>query len=133
VKLRMDFRDPNIVGTFLYHCHILKHEDMGMMGSIQVLPTGTSPKMKINPERQRVRPGDPIVVVASFGEANAGGTVQFLVDGREIAKPIPISNGQASFTTSFGEPGKHKFSAVYFGDAIFDEAMATSVEVQVRE
>ncbi len=38
VKLRMDFRDPNTVGTFLYHCHILKHEDLGMMGSIQVLP-----------------------------------------------------------------------------------------------
>jgi FtsP/CotA-like multicopper oxidase with cupredoxin domain len=38
VKLQMDFRDPNTVGTFLYHCHILKHEDLGMMGSIQVLP-----------------------------------------------------------------------------------------------
>ncbi len=38
VKLRMDFRDPNTVGTFLYHCHILKHEDLGMMGSIEVLP-----------------------------------------------------------------------------------------------
>jgi FtsP/CotA-like multicopper oxidase with cupredoxin domain len=38
VKLRMDFRDPNIVGTFLYHCHILEHEDAGMMGSIEVRP-----------------------------------------------------------------------------------------------
>jgi FtsP/CotA-like multicopper oxidase with cupredoxin domain len=38
VTLRMNFSDPNTVGTFLYHCHILKHEDMGMMGSIQVLP-----------------------------------------------------------------------------------------------
>jgi FtsP/CotA-like multicopper oxidase with cupredoxin domain len=38
VTLRMDFRDPGIVGTFLYHCHILEHEDAGMMGSIQVLP-----------------------------------------------------------------------------------------------
>ena len=38
VKLLMDFSDPNTVGTFLYHCHILKHEDMGMMGSIRVLP-----------------------------------------------------------------------------------------------
>jgi FtsP/CotA-like multicopper oxidase with cupredoxin domain len=38
VKLRMDFRDPNIVGTFLYHCHILEHEDAGMMGSIRVEP-----------------------------------------------------------------------------------------------
>jgi FtsP/CotA-like multicopper oxidase with cupredoxin domain len=38
VKLRMDFRDPNIAGTFLYHCHILEHEDGGMMGSICVKP-----------------------------------------------------------------------------------------------
>lgn len=37
VTVGMDFGDPNIVGTFLYHCHILKHEDMGMMGSVQVL------------------------------------------------------------------------------------------------
>jgi FtsP/CotA-like multicopper oxidase with cupredoxin domain len=38
VKLRMDFRDPNIVGTFPYHCHILQHADGGMMGLIQVRP-----------------------------------------------------------------------------------------------
>jgi FtsP/CotA-like multicopper oxidase with cupredoxin domain len=38
VKLRIDFRDPAIVGTFPYHCHILQHEDGGMMGTIQVLP-----------------------------------------------------------------------------------------------
>jgi FtsP/CotA-like multicopper oxidase with cupredoxin domain len=36
VHLRMDFRDPNIVGTFVYHCHLLEHEDKGMMGSIRV-------------------------------------------------------------------------------------------------
>lgn len=36
VKLRMDFRDRNIVGTFLYHCHILEHEDNGMMAKIQL-------------------------------------------------------------------------------------------------
>jgi FtsP/CotA-like multicopper oxidase with cupredoxin domain len=38
VRLRMDFRDPNTVGTFLYHCHLLEHEDKGMMGSIRVDP-----------------------------------------------------------------------------------------------
>jgi FtsP/CotA-like multicopper oxidase with cupredoxin domain len=38
ITLGMAFRDPGIVGTFLYHCHILEHEDGGMMGSIQVLP-----------------------------------------------------------------------------------------------
>jgi FtsP/CotA-like multicopper oxidase with cupredoxin domain len=38
VRLRMDFRNPAIVGTFIYHCHILEHEDKGMMGTIRVLP-----------------------------------------------------------------------------------------------
>ena len=38
VRLRMDFRDPNIVGTFVYHCHLLEHEDRGMMGTIRVEP-----------------------------------------------------------------------------------------------
>jgi FtsP/CotA-like multicopper oxidase with cupredoxin domain len=38
VKLRMDFRDPNAVGTFVYHCHLLEHEDGGMMGTILVKP-----------------------------------------------------------------------------------------------
>ncbi|MEH1826002.1 MAG: multicopper oxidase domain-containing protein [Nostoc sp.] len=40
VKLRMDFRgvkkDISIAGTFVYHCHILEHEDGGMMAPIQV-------------------------------------------------------------------------------------------------
>jgi FtsP/CotA-like multicopper oxidase with cupredoxin domain len=33
----MDFRDPVVRGTFLYHCHILDHEDQGMMAKIRVL------------------------------------------------------------------------------------------------
>jgi FtsP/CotA-like multicopper oxidase with cupredoxin domain len=42
VRLRMDFRDPDIVGTFVYHCHVLEHEDGGMMGRIQVVPRNTA-------------------------------------------------------------------------------------------
>lgn len=38
VTVRMDFRDPNIAGSFVYHCHILDHEDGGMMATIQVNP-----------------------------------------------------------------------------------------------
>lgn len=38
VTVRMDFRDPNIAGTFVYHCHILDHEDAGMMAEIVVKP-----------------------------------------------------------------------------------------------
>jgi FtsP/CotA-like multicopper oxidase with cupredoxin domain len=38
VTLRMDFRDKDIVGEFPYHCHILAHEDGGMMAKIRVVP-----------------------------------------------------------------------------------------------
>jgi FtsP/CotA-like multicopper oxidase with cupredoxin domain len=37
VTLRMDFRDKNIIGEFVYHCHILEHEDNGMMAKIRVV------------------------------------------------------------------------------------------------
>lgn len=35
--LLMDFRDPVIKGTFVFHCHILDHEDHGMMAKIQAI------------------------------------------------------------------------------------------------
>jgi FtsP/CotA-like multicopper oxidase with cupredoxin domain len=38
IKVRMDFRDLNTIGDFLYHCHLLEHEDGGMMGLIRVEP-----------------------------------------------------------------------------------------------
>ena len=38
ITVRMDFRDPGIAGTFVFHCHILDHEDAGMMEKIQVNP-----------------------------------------------------------------------------------------------
>ncbi len=37
VTVRMDFRGPDI-GDFVYHCHILGHEDNGMMAIIRVNP-----------------------------------------------------------------------------------------------
>jgi FtsP/CotA-like multicopper oxidase with cupredoxin domain len=44
VRVRMDFRDPDTVGTFVYHCHLLEHEDAGMMGVIQVVPRDAAPQ-----------------------------------------------------------------------------------------
>jgi FtsP/CotA-like multicopper oxidase with cupredoxin domain len=35
VKLLLKFSD--FTGTFMYHCHILEHEDMGMMGDYAVV------------------------------------------------------------------------------------------------
>jgi FtsP/CotA-like multicopper oxidase with cupredoxin domain len=42
IRLRMDFRDPNTVGTYVYHCHLLEHEDGGMMGLIRVEPADSA-------------------------------------------------------------------------------------------
>lgn len=38
VKVLMDFRGPDIIGMFVYHCHFLEHEDNGMMARIRVIP-----------------------------------------------------------------------------------------------
>jgi FtsP/CotA-like multicopper oxidase with cupredoxin domain len=37
MKVLLDFRDPVIRGTFLFHCHIVDHEDGGMMAKIRVI------------------------------------------------------------------------------------------------
>ena len=41
VTLRLDFRGKDI-GDFVFHCHILSHEDLGMMNIIQVIPPGSA-------------------------------------------------------------------------------------------
>jgi FtsP/CotA-like multicopper oxidase with cupredoxin domain len=38
VKVVIPFTDPVIVGKFVYHCHLLSHEDRGMMATIVVTP-----------------------------------------------------------------------------------------------
>jgi hypothetical protein len=48
----MDFRGP-LVGDFMYHCHILDHEDNGMMAVIRVLPRGA--KGSTNPGKNDVK------------------------------------------------------------------------------
>lgn len=37
ITAKLDFRGPD-VGDFVYHCHILDHEDAGMMAIVRVLP-----------------------------------------------------------------------------------------------
>jgi FtsP/CotA-like multicopper oxidase with cupredoxin domain len=43
ITLRMDFRGA-VEGEFVYHCHILDHEDQGMMANILVAPPSPPPK-----------------------------------------------------------------------------------------
>jgi FtsP/CotA-like multicopper oxidase with cupredoxin domain len=133
VKLRMDFRDPNSVGTFLYHCHILKHEDMGMMAAIKVLPEGDPTRMTLTVSPKDIAAGEAVTAHATVVPQNATGTVQFTVDGYDVGRPVTISNGQASLVTSFSDAGRHTISAAYFGDAAYDESAAKPLNLDVRQ
>ena len=34
--MRIAFTQPEIIGRFMYHCHVFEHEDGGMMAQIEV-------------------------------------------------------------------------------------------------
>ncbi len=74
VKVLLDFTDPLDVGTFLFHCHILSHEDAGMMAKIRI---GTAPPLAL---------GSQTVTFASATAAAqtvsvTGGTAPYGVSG----------------------------------------------------
>ena len=41
-EIIIPFTDPIIAGEFVYHCHLVQHEDAGMMANIKVLPRQTA-------------------------------------------------------------------------------------------
>jgi FtsP/CotA-like multicopper oxidase with cupredoxin domain len=43
VDMIMDFTDPIIRGVSLFHCHLLQHEDKGMMAKILFTDRTPSP------------------------------------------------------------------------------------------
>ena len=137
VKLRMDFRDPNTVGTFLYHCHILKHEDMGMMGVIQVLPPGVPTVTTLQaPSRIGIATLATIVATVapkSLESTPVSGAVQFAVDGVETGKPVPLADGKATFLTSFDADGEHVITATYAGDKTYDVSASRPLKLRVTD
>jgi FtsP/CotA-like multicopper oxidase with cupredoxin domain len=71
VRIRMDFRDPNTVGTFVYHCHLLEHEDNGMMGLIRVEPSDEAAAQKKKTDRAAVsKPTRPLCGLPSRAGGN---------------------------------------------------------------
>ena len=54
IKVKMDFRGPT-VGDFVYHCHILDHEDGGMMAIIRVKPNKARNSQQARTNTARVR------------------------------------------------------------------------------
>ena len=74
VKVRVDFRGPDI-GDFVYHCHILGHEDNGMMAIVRVLPATNSKQSNAAPKTTAAnQPADSnkaaLVKTAAVGTAD---------------------------------------------------------------
>jgi len=137
VKLRMDFHDPNIVGTFLYHCHILKHEDMGMMGVIQVLPPGM-PTITTLHGVTTIGTATLLSVVATVSARDArsgapGGAVHFMIDGITAGKPLPLVDGKATLATSFDAAATHVITATYGGDKTYAASASRLLKLRVTD
>jgi FtsP/CotA-like multicopper oxidase with cupredoxin domain len=139
VKLRMDFRDPNIVGTFVYHCHILQHEDSGMMGEILVLPAGSASTTTATAAASSVTPNGDITLAARVSDAASGdptptGLVQFQLNGENVGSPVTLVNGQASLTTAInGDAGSSSLTAFYQGDATYTESVSAAIPITISE
>ncbi len=89
VKLRIDFRGPD-VGTFVFHCHILGHEDLGMMNIIQVVPAGTA-EVAPTPARQ-----------ADSGGITAGQGKDAMMGSGTMGQTMPGSTGSSAASRSTG-------------------------------
>ncbi|MBS0578243.1 MAG: multicopper oxidase domain-containing protein [Proteobacteria bacterium] len=137
VKLRMDFRPANIVGTFVYHCHILAHEDLGMMQAIQVLPSGVATSTTVSPSASEVVAGAPVTLTASLraadASANLAGTVQFFDGDVPLGNPVLVTAEQAVLTAPLSGYGMHALSASYSGDTTRNQSLSAAVTVAVED
>jgi FtsP/CotA-like multicopper oxidase with cupredoxin domain len=136
VKLRMDFRDTNIIGTFVYHCHILQHEDAGMMGEIQVLPAGAASSTTATASASSITPNANVTLTAnvadSTGASTPTGTVQFQINGTNVGNPVTLTNGTATLTTPVnGNSGSNNLTAFYQGDANYAESISPAIPLTI--
>jgi FtsP/CotA-like multicopper oxidase with cupredoxin domain len=79
VKLRIDFRGPDI-GTFVFHCHILGHEDLGMMNIIQVVAASAADR---SPAKKAPASGSAAGVAKSTGTSKASPTTPAAAPGTD--------------------------------------------------
>jgi hypothetical protein len=134
VKLRMDFRGANLVGTFLYQCHIVAHEEGGMMGSIQVLPPGRATSIEISTSAMTIPLRQPITITATVmpaikGGAAPTGTVEFTINGNVEGPPTPVLGGQATRVFSFYRAAVNVISATYSGDAKHEASQTGQIRI----
>ena len=139
ITVRMDFSDPNIIGTFVYHCHILEHEDGGMMGAIQILPNGSTATAAVAASASSIAPNQNITLTANVVDTATGnptptGLVQFQLNGLNVGDPATITNGQATLATAVnGNVGSNSLTAFYEGDATYNEVTSTSIPITISQ
>jgi FtsP/CotA-like multicopper oxidase with cupredoxin domain len=137
VTLLMDFTDPDIVGTFVYHCHILNHEDLGMMGSIQVLPALIDSTTKLAASPSQANPGQSVTLTATVAASTSGaastptGTVTFSVGSTTLGTATLNSSGVATLSTTALPTGSDAVTASYGGDTNFAASKSTALSVIV--
>ncbi len=137
ITVRMDFRDPNIVGTFVYHCHILQHEDAGMMGAIEVLPAGAASAITATVSASNITPNANVTLTANVVDAVTGsftpaGTVQFELNGINVGDPVALVSGHAVLTTPVtGTAGNSNLTAFYQGDSTYAESISSALPITI--
>jgi FtsP/CotA-like multicopper oxidase with cupredoxin domain len=94
VKVIVPFTDPNIVGKFVYHCHILEHEDGGMMQVIQVHPANWNPTTAAAPASSGST-ADSSGTVSSSASGNVQSAVDSLYPVRLLDRPVTLPRGAA--------------------------------------
>ncbi len=133
VTLLMDFRDPNIVGTFVYHCHILSHEDLGMMGMIQVLPGVTTTTLAAS--SATVAAGASVTLTAAVttaaGNGTPTGTVTFQSGSTRLGSATLNGSGVAALSTTALPPGSNSVTASYTGSTPFAASTSAASAITV--
>ena len=137
VTLLMDFTDPGIVGTFVYHCHVLSHEDLGMMGSIQVLPPLIDSTTTLAASPKAATSGQSVTLTATVAASASGststptGTVTFTNGTTTLGTGTLNSSGVARLATKTLPNGSDPITAAYGGDTNFAPSTSSAVTVTV--
>ncbi len=83
--------------------------------------TGNGPKsatsVKLTYGINTVQMSKAVTFHAAISPAEATGTVQFKLDGKNIGSPVPVKAGVADSAAVNLKPGNHKVEAEYSGDA----------------
>jgi FtsP/CotA-like multicopper oxidase with cupredoxin domain len=138
VTLLMDFTDPGIVGTFVYHCHILSHEDLGMMGAIQVLPALVDSTTSVTVAPNPAVAGATVTLGATVSAASSStaaptGTVTFKTGSTTLGSATLNGSAVATLSTTALPVGSDSVTATYSGDSNFNPSTSAPLTVVVQE